>query len=354
MASNYTGNPTGVQTPSSAPAPGVAPIIVIPAGTDPSTIESITQQMKVGADFIAWLTQTSYAPGFFGDRSDGALVFDGTSTVLGLVPSTGVYTMTRDIFAASIALTGATTVLKTNGFRIFCGGVLSTAGGASISASGVSSTSQTGAAAGNNGTLMGGTAGGNGSSSGVGSAGGNVTLFGYSAAGGAGGTGNGGAQAGGVAGTVAGAPPANVGQPRIYAPPTFGFLVGNNPAGTGVIFPLGPGSGGGGGGAFSASSGGGGAGGGILAVAARTISLANATDLVAKGGNGANASNTNNGGGGGGGGGTMLLAYASITIGSGSLSAATNCAGGTGGTNTGTGVAGAAGATGTLFQLAMA
>jgi hypothetical protein len=55
MASNYTGSPTGVQAPAVAPAPGVAPVISIPAGTDVRTIESITQQMKVEADYIAYL-----------------------------------------------------------------------------------------------------------------------------------------------------------------------------------------------------------------------------------------------------------------------------------------------------------
>lgn len=49
-ATNYPGNPTGVQAPSAAPGPGVIQIVSIPAGTDPPTIESIQQWAKVNAD----------------------------------------------------------------------------------------------------------------------------------------------------------------------------------------------------------------------------------------------------------------------------------------------------------------
>lgn len=55
MASPYTGNPTGVQAPGTQPMPGVLPIVSIPAGTDVRTIESITQEMKECADFIAYI-----------------------------------------------------------------------------------------------------------------------------------------------------------------------------------------------------------------------------------------------------------------------------------------------------------
>jgi len=36
--------------------------------------------------------------GMFGDGSDGTVTFDGTSTVLGLVPSSSTYTLNRSIF----------------------------------------------------------------------------------------------------------------------------------------------------------------------------------------------------------------------------------------------------------------
>jgi hypothetical protein len=52
MASSYVSNPLATQSPSPAPAPGVLPVISIPAGTDAPTIESITQEMKCNTDFI--------------------------------------------------------------------------------------------------------------------------------------------------------------------------------------------------------------------------------------------------------------------------------------------------------------
>lgn len=50
MASNYTGNPTAVQAPATAPAVNNPIVISIPAGTDVRTIESLTQAFKVLAD----------------------------------------------------------------------------------------------------------------------------------------------------------------------------------------------------------------------------------------------------------------------------------------------------------------
>lgn len=58
MASNYTGNPSGNQSPSPSPGPGKVPIISIPAGTDVRTIESIEQSMKCNTDFIAYSQST--------------------------------------------------------------------------------------------------------------------------------------------------------------------------------------------------------------------------------------------------------------------------------------------------------
>jgi hypothetical protein len=58
-ATPYTGVPTNVQPPSSAPGPGVAPSGNIPAGTDQLSIESITQDMKVDKDFIAYVQKAA-------------------------------------------------------------------------------------------------------------------------------------------------------------------------------------------------------------------------------------------------------------------------------------------------------
>jgi len=55
MATNYTGDPTAAQTPSGAPIPDTAPIVVIPADGEAENAASITQLAKVPADWIAWL-----------------------------------------------------------------------------------------------------------------------------------------------------------------------------------------------------------------------------------------------------------------------------------------------------------
>jgi hypothetical protein len=85
----------------------------------------------------------------------------------------------------------------------------------------------------------------------------------------------------------------------------------------------------------------------------RSISLSNASDIQAAGGNGGPyVGGANGGGGAGGGGGYMRIAYAAITAAAGSLNAATMCPGGTGGTGHGTGANGAAGSAGTLELVA--
>ena len=49
-----------------------------------------------------------------GDGTDGPLNYDGTSTVLGVVPSSGVYLLTRDIFATTISVAGGATIKTQN------------------------------------------------------------------------------------------------------------------------------------------------------------------------------------------------------------------------------------------------
>ena len=53
MASNYTGNPNGVQSPDTGYAPGHAPVLSVPAGTDFLSIESISQWAHLSADYFA-------------------------------------------------------------------------------------------------------------------------------------------------------------------------------------------------------------------------------------------------------------------------------------------------------------
>lgn len=76
MPSNYTGNPAATQSPSSAPAPGVAPIGALPADGDADSGATFAQAFKVCLDFIAY----AFTKMVFGDgtRSAKALTIDGT------------------------------------------------------------------------------------------------------------------------------------------------------------------------------------------------------------------------------------------------------------------------------------
>jgi len=79
-----------------------------------------------------------------GDGSDGALVFDGSSVVLGITPSANAYTLTRDVFATSLTVNNGVTV-NTGGAAIFCTGTFTNNG-----------TVQNNGGNGNNGTNSGG------------------------------------------------------------------------------------------------------------------------------------------------------------------------------------------------------
>lgn len=60
----------------------------------------------------------------FGSGRDGALTFDGTTTVLGIVPSSGVYSVNREIEATNITVSGGTTQLVMQGFALNATGTL--------------------------------------------------------------------------------------------------------------------------------------------------------------------------------------------------------------------------------------
>lgn len=102
MAANYTGSPTAVQSPATAPAVNNPIVISIPAGSDVRTIESITQAMKVLADNGTFLLQiaggTRTVPALVVDGAGGAAVSPGASHVVitgnvpGLVTSVGAGT----------------------------------------------------------------------------------------------------------------------------------------------------------------------------------------------------------------------------------------------------------------------
>lgn len=368
MPTNYTGNPTAVEAPASAPGPGVAPILALPADGEPVNAAAFAQAYKVCADYIAYLNLQS-VNAMFGDASDGSATLDGTNTVAWATKVGSVYTMTRDAYLTNLTVTGAGVELKVGSsaaqtnYRLFGRGQLTTAGGAIITSNGgAAATTSAGVGSwlpSNGPSCGGGTAGGAGGSA-AGTAG-SAAFFAAGGVGGTGGTGSNGAGAAGGAITVSALTSATNPGLRVYSGPhLFGYAVGG---GLGTLFTgnqgfatpiLGGTGGGGGGGGSVGNGGGGGGGGGVLPIAFRNVLLANGTDLQAKGGAGGSNSGTNDGGGAGGGGGLILLACATLTVTSGSISAAVNCAGGAGASGTGTGTAGASGSNGNyiLIQLA--
>ena len=54
-------------------------------------------------------------PRAFSDEIDGSPVFDGSATVLGFVPASGTYTITRPLLCNKISVTGTTILRMTNG-----------------------------------------------------------------------------------------------------------------------------------------------------------------------------------------------------------------------------------------------
>ena len=289
---------------------------------------------SAGAGALPAFAAANYG-GLFGDGSDGAVTFDGAATILGLAPSSQIYTMTRDIMCTAITVNNGVT-LKTGGYRIFCQGAVTNNGtisnngnNASVASSGGSTT---------NGSTSRGASGGGGVV-GVGAAGSTPTACPGQGAGGAGGTGTSGA--GGTAGTVSAMDPHGLRLPQVAATGTLVNL--------GSVSPLAGGSGGGSGsGDGSTAGGGGGGGGGVIVIAAWSVNNGGGT-ISAQGGNGGTPSAGNCGGGGPGGGGLILVVtLAAWTAGT------TSVAAGSAGTHTGTGANGSAGTSGTLLNVVVA
>lgn len=330
-----------------------------------------------------------------GDGSDGSVTFNGSSTILGMVPSGSVYTMTRDICCTDITVNSGVTI-KTANYAIFATGTVTVNGTihndgqngnqgqtATSSTGGVGGsvglrtsnpggnaghynqliTGLTGGAGGNGGTAAGtqaaatasGTAiagtpvDGAGATSSVGSSGGK---------GGTGTSGAGGAvRAGGPAGTPSAGPNVQTGRHASVAVSGISWnsttphaVQASNP-GNGQ-----PGGGGGGGGDTTNAGGGGGGGGGeggsagVVAIFAHTITVGATGIIRANGGTGGNGGNGrtqtvgNVGGGGGGAGGSggvggiVWLVYHRLTN-SGTVQAigGTHGTGGTKGSPHGTG-----------------
>jgi hypothetical protein len=280
---------------------------------------------------VAWRDSLT---AFFGDGSDGAITFDGTTTLLGIVPSSSTYQLTRDIFLADGSTINSGVIIDTHGWRILCQGTLTNNG--TIQSNG--SVSSSGGNGANTNSVGGGTKGANGrSTAGAGANGTNSAGYAF---GGVGGTGGGNTGTAGVGGTIT---TGNPNSPRDLASFLSGVAIFPLEAGSTVYALMGGTGGGAGAYASGTKSGAGGGGGGTVHIRARHIINTSGT-IQALGGAGTAATGTGNAdGGGGGGGGKVELLYQTRT---GNTPLVT---GGVGGAGIGTGATGATGSSGNIY-----
>jgi hypothetical protein len=280
----------------------------------------------------------------YADGIDGPQTFDGSSVVLGITPSSSIYTLNRDIYLASSTINNGVTII-TNGFRIFCSGTLTNNGTIKWNGNPGTNTGTQGAALNNtnssfNTSLTLAMAGGAGATGTGGNAGAQNGATSMGGAGGAGGTGG---NAGGSAGTI--------GTAATTSPPLrfFPGILGGGLKGGGTGYSIFGGAGGGGGGGDGSNVGGGGGGGGGVVIVF-SYKISGTGNIQALGGSGGNGSvgATNAGGGGGGGGGVVVVVSKSVL--SNAISGQTiSAAGGSQGSGTGTGAAGSPGSNGTTL-----
>lgn len=351
-------------------------------GTSNITVTQNTNDLTISGPDLSLL-----ASGFFGDGRDGSLVFDGTSTVLGITPSTqtnygptapgGVsvkqYLLTRDIYCTDMTVDSGVLIFV-EGFRVYVNGTLTLDGhiggpGAYGGTGGASSGGNAGGATRTAGTIGNRLAGGSGGAPGgaavTGTSSG-VAPLGSSNTGGGGGSGNGGAgTAGGAMKGGGGGSGGNVSSGASGGTITAGAASGgslNNvwQAITGrqlglTVFTCGSGGGGGLGcttGVAGSGGGGGGGSGGACAVVC-AYEITGSGTIWCEGGrggdaySGAGAVQCGGGGGGGGGYGVCVIAKGSFpTI---------NVTGGLGGAKFGTnGGVGGAGGDGLQFKYRLA
>jgi hypothetical protein len=288
-----------------------------------------------------------------GNANTGAL-WNGTT----ITASANVYTLTQDVWLGQTYANNAVTwpiidagvTINSNGFRIFCQGLLQNNG--TISSNGTAAAGTTaGTLLSYTGTLSSstvGTAGGTGATS-SNNAGTNVGTTGLGGAGGVGGA-NGGATAGGAGGTVT--KPGATSQLPFSLPMA---VIGKTQTTT-TLVAMGAGGGGGSGqGDGGNNSGAGGGGAGIVVVCAQR--LAGTGTIAAVGGAGSAAAAAGNSGGGAGGGGGIVTVITRNVQTLSQQSAANvfgqtiTAAGGAGGAGFGTGVAGASGNSGTVILI---
>ena len=316
---------------------------------------------------------------YFGNGVDGDLVYDGSTTILGMAPAASVYTLTRDIYAANLTVNNGVSII-TNGYIIFASKILTNNGtikhnGGNGGNGGIGSGSDV--PGGTAGALAAGGSLGAGKIGQVGGAG-IISDAGYST--GINGTasnpslgssgtagGNGGGTAGAIGGT-AGTATGEVGSLLQAYPGTLtsGSVINSylqilaKGATSGVTLSGSAGSGSGASGFYNngnnvrgGSGGGSGASGGCMEIIARYIVNAGTISVNGgKGGNGgAGAGGSGDGGGGAGGsGGVMVLIYYSLT-GAGSITATGGTHGSTTAGGWATGTNGADGLAGKIYKV---
>lgn len=294
---------------------------------------------RVLKDDATWGFVDIAAAALLGDGSDGSPTFDGSTTILGMVPSSNVYTLTRDFYFEAPVINNGVTI-KEAGFvflargNVTLNGVIERNGNNAVnSSSGLVGAAGAALTGGRLPGSAGGASGVNANVAGQAAGGQTGTPQGYNTAGGAGGAGQGGA--GGAGGTNTEAIAVSNGWRQAHCALQGRTMIYS-------AFSIGGGGGSGGGNSGSPSGSGGGSG-GWCSVAAKSFS--GTGSIQAKGGNGGNAFAGGGNAGGGGGGKGGIIAVVWVT------GAQPTCTvtGGTGGTGVGTGVGGSAGTDGLVI-----
>lgn len=330
-----------------------------PSGSDPMAVDAVTgtgslrtlgtgaqqaaagshaaQHRVGGADPLHALPSQ-----IWGDGSDGAITFDGTTTILGSVPSGGVYTLQRNIYGTTVVVNTGVTI-QTAGYIIFGSQSITLNGTAKVANDGSDGVVPAGGVCGGSVRWSSQIFGGLGSKTTGANADLPSVMLGRKG-------GNGGTGPSGSGGTSAeAAPGANGGTsgvggvggiPHDAAPILAGVMFGG--ATFGAVF--GGAGGGGGGGDGTSFGGGGGGGGGVVVLVTPVLTGGASSSLSAKGGAGAAATAGNTGGGGGGGGGAIYL-----IVGINSFTGTTVLIAGSGGAGHGTGTNGGVGIAGAVF-----